>query len=189
MNVVISDAKYVATQETRFKSKEKVGLSISGSDSGKVYNEDGSLAFLIKGKHISLSDAIWLKDGETEEPVLGMKKKLVSLHQTVFVVKPNEDVVGIVKIKLGLKKKISLFLGDSDDGDPTYTAEGGMRGKRFDVCDSNGDVVCKVEKDSLNMRNMLTDQDTYNITVPAGGDSAFFVLVCTIIDELFHDEE
>jgi len=105
------------------------------------------------------------------------------------VVKPNEDVVGIVKIKIGLKKKINIFLGDSDDGDATYSAEGGMRGKRFDVCDAAGNVVCKVQKDSLNMRNMLTDQDTYDISVPAGGDTAFFVLVCTIIDELFHEQK
>lgn len=84
MDGPVTSEDYVVSEDTKYVFQEKIGLSLS-SDSGRVYDESGEEeVFKIKGKRITIHDSVWLQTADDDEnDIIGMRKALVSLHDTV----------------------------------------------------------------------------------------------------------
>mmetsp|Transcript_565 Transcript_565/g.1919 ORF Transcript_565/g.1919 Transcript_565/m.1919 type:complete len:201 (+) Transcript_565:106-708(+) len=186
---MITGVQFMSPQPKSFVLEEKIGLSMT-SDSGKIYDEHGQKVFLIKGKHMTLHDSVWLRhvDGTN---ILGLKKKLLSLHATTNIVTPDERVVAVVKKAhvMQIKASASVYIGGDDSGQPLLAISGGFRAKNLTITHlPSGIVIAAVQRKQFTMKNIIFDQDTYNILIAPNVDIAFILMLCIVVDEMFNDE-
>eukprot|EP00188_Purpureofilum_apyrenoidigerum_P004367 Plantae.Rhodophyta-Purpureofilum_apyrenoidigerum.ctg4903.p1 GENE.Plantae.Rhodophyta-Purpureofilum_apyrenoidigerum.ctg4903~~Plantae.Rhodophyta-Purpureofilum_apyrenoidigerum.ctg4903.p1 ORF type:complete len:200 (-),score=42.78 Plantae.Rhodophyta-Purpureofilum_apyrenoidigerum.ctg4903:89-688(-) len=187
--LMVTGVNFLSPQPTIFILEEKIGLSLS-SDSGKVYDEHGQQVFKVKGKHITLHDAVWLQQLNGQN-ILGLKKKLLSMHATCNLVTPDERVVAVVKKAhiIQLKANAHVYLGEETSGEPDLIVAGGFRAKNLTITHvQSGCVITAVQRKQFTMKNILFDQDTYNIMIAPNVDIALMLMICVTIDEVFNDE-
>lgn len=127
-------------------------------------DEDCAL-YVLSESNFQLREKQYIADAESGETVFTLRKKGMLFDRNTTLV----------------------FAGDDDEGDPVYTIAGGFMEKEYDIKKADSEeVVCEVDRRPLS--NIVTDKDTYAISVEAGQDAALMIAFAVCIDEIYRDD-
>ena len=182
-------APYTVEETTVYKMKEKL-MSLSG-DTFTVKDADDNEAFIIDGTALSIREKKILSDIDGN-PLYQINEELVnfSLREKQYICDPESGEKLFTLRQAGVifdRNTVNVFAGDDDDGNPVYTIAGGFLEKEFDIKDANTNEILG-EIDRKRFENILTDKDTYAISVEAGQDAALIIAFAVAVDEIFRDD-
>ena len=180
--------------------KEKI-LSLSGDDFA-IEDENGNPSgYKISGKVFSLSDKKKLLDGYGNT-IGQVREKIMTLHKRMYLV----DADGLVRVVLRRAHFFQLAAAaegwvlqhpvpvDKIDKSETksrpadFRMGGNWRAKNFICVNSENQVIVKTQRKGLNVSNIVFGKQTYIVSVPAFVDSAFCILLCCALDEMYRDD-
>jgi uncharacterized protein YxjI len=158
-------------------------------DSFEIKDYTGRIVFKVDGKFFTLHQKKALQDAHGNE-LVSIQAKILSLHKTQHICSPDGAQLAEVK-----KKKLIEFVHHNAEITTTdgqeFSISGDFLAKNFHITDVSGGSgeIATVNRDIVNFRNFLTDQDTYALHVKPGVDLAFMVAICICVDELFNDKQ
>jgi uncharacterized protein YxjI len=141
-----------------------------------IETEAGSRAFKVDGKALRIRKTLVLETPEGAE-LLTIQKKLLSVRNTMEIVRNGETVVTVTKaLFTPLRERYSIEVAEGEDLD----AEGNIVDHEYAI--TRGDEqVARVSKRWLRMR------DVYGIEIEEGGDDAVILAVTVCIDQMSHN--
>ncbi|KAI1339414.1 DUF567-domain-containing protein [Xylariaceae sp. FL0016] len=174
--------QFVAQQPETLVLKEKV-LSLSG-DSFEIKTADGRPVFQIKGEALSLSGRKNVMD-MSGNLLFTIRKKLIALHATFYGEDPSGKVLFEVKGKFSIGSSKSLCTFTSSSGkEETLLMKGNFFDTKADItCENSKQPVATIDRQILNMRELLGGQQTYGVTVAPNVDMAIIAAMCICLDE------
>ncbi len=174
-------------ETTTFSMREKLA-DIDG-DSFIIKDENGNEVLEVSGNALSIRENKVLKDMEGNE-FYRINEELVNfdIRECQYIRDAESDEILFTLRQAGLllgRNTVDVFEGDSEDGDPLYKISGEFFEKEFDVKNSDDELVAEIDRNRL--ANIITDKDTYAITVEGGQDAALMIAFAVAIDEIFRD--
>jgi len=141
-----------------------------------IETEAGSRAFKVDGKALRIRKTLVLETPEGAE-LLTIQKKLLSVRNTMEIVRNGETVVTVTKaLFTPLRERYSIEVAEGEDLD----AEGDIVDHEY-VITRGDEQIARVSKRWLRMR------DVYGIEIEEGGDDAVILAVTVCIDQMSHN--
>ena len=141
-----------------------------------IETEAGSRAFKVDGKALRIRKTLVLETPEGAE-LLTIQKKLLSVRNTMEIVRNGETVVTVTKaLFTPLRERYSIEVAEGGDLD----AEGDIVDHEY-VITRGDEQIARVSKRWLRMR------DVYGIEIEEGGDDAVILAVTVCIDQMSHN--
>jgi len=202
MVLVPGGERFVSDQQVTLKLKEKL-WSFSGDDF-TIKDVNDVEWFKIEGTVMSMSGKAKLLDIQGQE-VCNYRKKMLSLHATAYISAP-EKTEGQTMVLATIKRRgmmsfdasaeifihqppVSLDSVSTEGMVPAITVEGDMIGKNFDFMKgTNRDNPVKIGQVNRKFK-MLSERNSYYITIGTNVDIAFIMMAAYAIDELFNDNK
>jgi len=194
--VVPGGERFISDQQVTLKLKEKM-FSWSGDDF-KVKDANGQLWFSVDGSAMSMSSKAKLLDVDGNE-VCNYRKKMLSLHATAYILAPGQTMVlATVKRRgmMSMDQSAEIYLHQppvhidnvtTEGMMPTITVEGDMIAKNFDFMVGVRDNPIKIGQVNRKF-NMMSERNTYFVTIGTNVDIAFLMIAAYAVDELFNDK-
>ena len=178
---------FEVSETTTFFMREKLA-DIDG-DSFIIKDENDEEILEVSGNALSIRENKVLKDMDGNE-YYRINEELVNfdIRESQYIRDPESDDILFTLRQAGLifdRNTVNVFEGDSEDGDPIYTISGEFFEKDFDIKNCDGDQIAEVSRKRF--ANIITDKDTYGITVEEGEDAALMIAFAVAIDEIFRD--
>ena len=141
-----------------------------------IETEAGSRAFKVDGKALRIRKTLVLETLEGAE-LLTIQKKLLSVRNTMEIVRNGETVVTVTKaLFTPLRERYAIEVADGEDLD----VEGDIVDHEY-VITRRDKEVARVSKRWLRMR------DVYGVEIEEGGDDAVILAVTVCIDQMSHN--
>ena len=83
-------------------------------------------------------------------------------------------------------KKVYGYLGDNTKSRPVLTITGNFNNTHFRMMDAGNREVAIVRRKKFSLKNMLTDQDSYEVTIMQGSP-ALLCMIVVALDEIYED--
>eukprot|EP01012_Entosiphon_sulcatum_P053251 TRINITY_DN7324_c0_g1_i1.p2 TRINITY_DN7324_c0_g1~~TRINITY_DN7324_c0_g1_i1.p2 ORF type:complete len:182 (-),score=53.92 TRINITY_DN7324_c0_g1_i1:414-959(-) len=180
--MAIVSPSYVFGGPVELLLKEKI-MSITG-DGFEIKDPTGRPMFKVKPKLLTISQKKTLCDAMGND-LVEIRKKHLTLHNTQYLSRPGGEDLAEVKaasiIQLRQNGKVILNNGT------VFEIAGDFLGKRYTIT-CGGRELANVNRDLVNFRNFLTDQDTYRLIIQPGVDCALMTAAVICLDEIFHDK-
>jgi len=199
--VVPGGERFVSDQLIALKLKEKM-FSWSGDDF-KVKDSNGQDWFKIDGNAMSMTSKAKLLDVDGQE-ICNYRKKMLSLHQTAYISAPEKSDSGQTMVLATIKRRgmmsfdasAEIFIHSppvnyeqvtTEGMVPAIVVEGDMIGKNFDFMVGIRSNPVKIGQVTRKF-NMLSERNSYWVTIGPNVDIAFLMIAAYAIDELFNDK-
>jgi uncharacterized protein YxjI len=141
-----------------------------------IETEGGQPAFKVDGKALRIRKTLILETLDGDE-VFTIRKKLVSIRDTMEIERDGETVATIAKALLTpLRDRFSIDVADGED----MEAKGNIVDHEYSI-NRRGDQVAQVSKDWFRMR------DSYGIEIAADENDALILAVAVCIDQMSHN--
>ncbi|MEZ0067920.1 uncharacterized protein YxjI [Streptacidiphilus sp. MAP12-20] len=146
-----------------------------------VTTEHGEKAFLVDGKALRVRETFELKDHATGEIAAVIKKKMISVRDTM-VIERDDDRIASVKKKLMtvFRDKYLAELEDSVGGGEIEVA-GHFTDHEFEM-ERDGRRIARVSRKWFSIR------DTYAIDIEDGQDVPLLIAIAVCVDHLNAEE-
>lgn len=168
-----------------FRVEEKA-LSAT-RDSFVVRDMNGALRYKVDGS-FTANEVKTMKDihGQT---LLVLRESRLRIRDRVTIFSPtNVPLMTLQKtspVQIGTKK-VHGFVGAYPKGNPDIVITGNHSNTHFRIMNTQNQEVGIVKRRRFTVKNMLTDQDTYEVTVQ-GGSPALICLIAVGLDEIYED--
>jgi len=184
MPACIIDSKTVYVMKENLKS-------FSG-DSFIIKDEQGDVKFTVDGTALSLSEKKTLKDA-SGVPLYQIDEQAISFtlrgKQYIKDAETGNTIFTLRKKSLFERNTVEAFAGDDDVGEPIFIIHGTFMEKKFNIKKSDGEtIVCEVDRRLFNASSILTDKDTYAVSVEVGQDAALMIAFAVAIDEIYRED-
>lgn len=156
-------------------------------DSFVVQDMQGGLRYRVDGT-FSLHERKSIKNVQGQT-LLKLKEARMRMREKLTLFSPNDIPVMTLQqthaIQIGTKK-IHGYLGAIPQGTPALIITGNHNNTHFRMVDSQNRQVASVTRKRLSLKNMLTDQDTYEVTIQLGSP-ALILFIVVALDEIYED--
>lgn len=168
-----------------FRIEEKA-LSAT-RDSFVVRDMNGALRYKVDGS-FTVHEVKSMRDihGQT---LLVLRESRLRIRDRITIFSPNNTPLMTLQktspIQLGTKK-VNGFVGAYPKGNPDIVITGNHNNTHFRIMNAQSQEVGIVRRRKFSVKNMLTDQDTYEVTVQ-GGSPALLCFIAVGLDEIYED--
>lgn len=168
-----------------FRVEEKVVSATR--DSFIVRDQQGTTRYKVDGQ-FSIHERKIMKDvhGQTllklREARLKMREKITLFNNR------NIALITLQKasaIQIGTKR-VHGFLGGQVAGSPAIIITGNSNNTHFRILNAQNQEIADIRRRKFSLKNMLTDQDTYDVMVNFGSP-ALICFITVAIDEIYED--
>jgi len=176
------------TNEIVLKLTEK-RLSWTGDDFD-VHDVAGQKIFRVEAKAVSMHDRKNFIDAKGVK-LFSLVKRMIALHATYDAEGPDGSKLFTItkKLSVGKAKLECKFENRANDG---RKLEMQLRGDWFDRSAEitlDGVPVARIARSFFNMREMMSDKQTYYLSVAAGVDVSMLTAIAIILDESENDQK
>lgn len=156
-------------------------------DSFVVKDAQGSVRYKVDGS-FTVHERKVLKDihGQTllkiREARLKMREKITISNAS------NVPILTLQKasaIQIG-SKRVNGYLGGQTSGSPAIIITGNHNNTHFRVASAQNQEIANIRRRKFSIKNMLTDQDSYEVTVNVGSP-ALVCFIAVALDEIYED--
>lgn len=123
------------------------------------------------------------------QALLVMRESRLRIRDRVTIFTPtNVPLMTLQKtspIQIGTKR-VHGFVGAYPKGNPDVVITGNHNSTHFRIMNSQNQEVGTVRRRKYSLKNMLTDQDTYDVNVQ-GGSPALICMMAVGLDEIYED--
>ncbi|WP_075003808.1 LURP-one-related/scramblase family protein [Streptacidiphilus jiangxiensis] len=146
-----------------------------------ITTEHGDKAYLVDGKALRVRETFELKDHHTGEIVAVIKKKLISVRDTMVVERDDHRIATVKKKLITVFRDKYLAELEGEVGGGEIEVHGNFTDHEFTM-ERDGRRIAQVSKKWFSVR------DTYAIDVADGEDIPLLLSVAVCVDHL-HAEE
>lgn len=173
---------FEVSETTTFSMRERLA-DIDG-DSFIIKDEGGNEVLEVSGNGVPIRENKVLKDMDGNEYYM-INEELVNfdIRECQFI--RDAETGDVLYTLRKARNTVDVFEGETEEGDAVYTIAGEFFEKQFDVTNCHGEQVADIDRNRL--AHIITDRDTYAITVQEGQDAALMVTFAVAIDEIFRD--
>ena len=164
-------------------------LSFSG-DNFRIVDADDNLIYQMEGRVFSWRSKKKLYDNENN-PVASIKHKMASFRHQLNIFDKNNSRVAVVRtaslVQFSPKLKVWLRGKDAEvnyNRPPDIIITGNCLTDNIIFTNSSCQVIAKVRRKAMNLRNFLGKQ-TYECTVAPNIDNSFIAVLIVCIDEIY----
>ncbi|TKA80401.1 hypothetical protein B0A55_01890 [Friedmanniomyces simplex] len=174
-------AQLYSPNQTTLVMKEKV-FSLTGDDF-TVRTVDGLDICKCKGKMVSAHDSKKFTD-TTGTELFTLKNKMLSLHKSFHGDSPHGRHDFAVKghFKLVGSRSTVEFKNASDGTEVELEVKGDWMDRSAAITFA-GREVAKISRSFFNVRELMGDKQTYQVTVAANVDLSLIAAICVSLDE------
>ncbi|CDF32308.1 unnamed protein product [Chondrus crispus] len=168
-----------------FRLEEKV-LSAS-RDSFSIKDAQGVLRYKVDGS-ISLHDRKSISDMHGRI-LLKLREARLHLRDRITIFAPTDVALMILQKTTAIQfgtKRVHGYIGGHIKHAPDLVITGNHNKTYYKIMNSRGQEIADVRRQKFSLKNMLTDQDTYHVTVKAGSP-AFVCFLAVVLDEIYDD--
>lgn len=182
--VVPGDAPVQFAQS--FRVEERV-VSTS-RDSFIVRDQQGTTKYKVDGQIISINERKIMKDvhGQT---LLKLREARLKMREKITIFNARDVALITLQkasaIQLGTKR-VNGYLGGQPAGSPAVIITGNHNNTHFRMVNAQNREIADIRRRKFSLKNMLTDQDTYDVTVNFGSP-ALICFLTVAIDEIYED--
>lgn len=156
-------------------------------DSFAVYDAQGSMRYKVDGL-LSIHERKIMKDIHGQI-LLKLREARMKFRDKITIFNAqNSAILTLQKasaIQIG-SKRVHGYWGEKTTGIPALVITGNTHNTHFHVMNSHNIEVAEIHRRKFSWKNMLTDQDTYHVTVNYGSP-ALLCFVTIALDEIYED--
>lgn len=168
-----------------FRVEEKV---VSASrDSFIVRDQTGISRYKVDG-HVSFHERKVLKDAHNQT-LLKLTEARFKLKEKITLYNARDVALITLQKSSAIQfgsKRVNGFLGGQPTGPPAIVITGNSNNTHFRIVNAQNQEIADIRRRKFSLKNMLTDQDTYDVTVNFGSP-ALICLITVAIDEIYED--
>lgn len=169
-----------------FKVDEKA-LSVS-RDSFVIKDQQGSVRYKVDGQFASIHERKVLKDANGQV-LLKLKEARLKLRDVITI--SNASDVPLLTLQKAsafqvTTKRTNGYLGGHPSGTPVCVVTGNFGNTQFKIVNQQNQELASIRRRKFSAKNILTDQDTYDVTVNMGSP-ALICFITVAIDEIYED--
>lgn len=168
-----------------FRVEEKVVSATR--DSFTVRDQQGALRYKVDG-HFSINERKVIKDMHGQV-LLKLREARLKMREKITIFNASNIALLTLQktsaIQIG-SKRVNGYLGGHPSGTPIVVITGNHNNTHFRVMNAQNQEIADIRRKKFSWKNMLTDQDTYDVTIHFGSPA----LVCFItvaLDEIYED--
>lgn len=169
----------------KYRVEEKIVSTTR--DSFNIYDQNGTIRYKVDGL-LSINERKVIKD-MSNNVLLKLKEARMKLRDKITVSNAhNIPVLTLQKasaIQIG-SKRVNGYLGGRVGGLPALVITGNHNNTRFHVVNSKNMEMADISRRKFSLKNVLTDQDTYDVTIHCGS-AALLCFITVAIDEIYED--
>ncbi|KAI1463363.1 DUF567-domain-containing protein [Daldinia caldariorum] len=161
--------------------KEKIKSLSGNSFDVRFYN--GQPILKVNGESLSLSGRTNVSDVNGNF-LFCIRKRHFTIHTTFYAENAKEEEIFEVKSKFKLigSKFIATFTSASGQQEE-LVMKGDFMDTNADIIDeASGQTVATIYRDRWNARELIADQQTYNVTIAPNVDMAIIIAMCICMD-------
>jgi uncharacterized protein YxjI len=160
----------------RYTLKERI---FSLRESYYIQDETGQNAFEVRGRLLSLRDALTLYDLKTGEEI-SIHEKMLSLRPVYMIERPNQPAVAVRKDFINILR--DGFTIDLPGNQTDLRIQGDLLDLSYTIT-REGTTVAQSSKQWISLR------DSYIVDVAPGEDPVLILACALIIDRMAHEGE
>lgn len=180
----IVDGDAAVNHERTFRVEEKIVSATR--DSFIIKDHEGIQRYKVDGL-FSITERKVMKDANGRV-LLKLKEARFKIRDKITIFNSGDQPVLTLRkasaIQIGAKR-VNGFLGDRMTGAPIIVITGNGSNTKFHI-KANDREVAEIRRRKFSLKNMLTDQDTYDVTVRVGS-AALICFVTVALDEIYED--
>ncbi|KAL0939864.1 DUF567 domain protein [Colletotrichum truncatum] len=178
----------IAKQTETLILKERM-LSLTG-DCFDIKLANGQPIFKVQGKVMSISGRKSVFDMAGTH-LFDIVKEHFHIHTTFAAIDPSDRKIMEVKSSFALlgSKATATFISPSTGKSESLQMKGNWMSTQADIVDtSTGQVVARIDRNMLRVRDIIGGKQTYSLTVAPGMDMALMAAMCICLDEKKNDK-
>ena len=163
-------------------------LISAGRGSYSVKDMHGEKRYKVES-HISLHGEKAILNSENQVLLKLRESRALEFRDKITIFNPADIPVLTLQQTSAIQmtaKRVHGYLGDETSGPPTIIIAGNHNNTLFHITNEQNIEIATIRRRKYSMKNMMTDQDSYQITINYGSP-AMVCLITVAIDEMFED--
>ncbi|KAI0564761.1 LURP-one-related protein [Gracilaria domingensis] len=169
-----------------FRLEEKLLGAIRGAFHAR--DQQGTLRYKVDSRLASLHERKVLKDVNGQVLLKLREERLTVRDRITFFSPTNIPMLTLQKttaVQFGTKR-VHGFAGPDTSGTPALIITGDADSTHFRIFNAQNKEVCNIRRQKHTLKNWLTDQDSYDVTVNYGSP-ALMCFIAVALDEIYED--